>query len=143
MQLVAVAAVVMGMSHTLTRERVFATLRDVCSNKSSWLGYLVSCPYCASHYIAFVLVPLTKTYPVRIAYEWGLITVVLNWFLSSILVTVVAAFLRIVFYFVDEKQSLVRSEKEQVREETQVIQQSQQVRTDPVQGSGHVESPSV
>jgi hypothetical protein len=33
---------------------------------------------------------------------------VLDWFLSSILVTVVAAFLRVAFYLVDERQRLVR-----------------------------------
>ncbi len=116
-QLLAVSAVVMGISYTLTRERLFAPLRRRLGGKETWVGYLISCPYCASHYIAFILVPLTATYPVRVAYDWGAATVVLNWFFSSILVTVVAAFLRIVFFFVDEKQSLLRSEKEHIQSE--------------------------
>lgn len=105
----------MGLSHTLTKERIFASLRERLGGKETWLGYLVSCPYCASHYIAFALVPLTATYLVRVAVDWGALTRILEWFLSSILVTVVAAFLRIVFYFVDEKQGLTRTEKELVR----------------------------
>ena len=116
-QLLAVSAVVTGLSHTLTKERIFAPLRERLGGMDTWLGYLVSCPYCASHYIAFVLVPLTNTYVIRVPHDWGLASDVLGWFLSSILVTFVAAFFRIAFYFVDEKQSLVRSEKELVRQE--------------------------
>jgi len=33
---------------------------------------------------------------------------VLTWFFSSILITVVAAFMRVAFWFVDESQGLVR-----------------------------------
>lgn len=116
-QLLAVSAVVTGLSHTLTKERIFAPLRERLGGMKTWFGYLVSCPYCASHYIAFVLVPLTGTYAVRVPHDWGLVADLLSWFLSSILVTFVAAFFRIVFYFVDEKQSLTRSEKELVRQE--------------------------
>src|SRR5690606_2608622 len=97
------------------KERLFAPLREKLGGKDTWFGYLVSCPYCASHYIAFVLVPLTETYVIRVPHDWGVFAGVLSWFLSSILVTFIGAFLRIVFYFVDEKQSLVRSEKELVR----------------------------
>ena len=113
-----VSAVVMGLSHTIAKERMFLALRQRCGGPDSWLGYLVSCPYCLSHWVAFVLVPLTGTYPLRVVVAWGPLSDVLDWLLSSILITVVAAFLRIVFYFVDEKQGLTRSEKEQVRKET-------------------------
>ena len=117
-QLLAVSAVVTGLSHTLTKERLFAPLRERLGGMDTWFGYLVSCPYCASHYVAFVLVPLTNTYAIRVPHDWDLAADLLSWFFSSILVTFVAAFFRIVFYFVDEKQSLVRSEKELVRQET-------------------------
>lgn len=113
-RLVVVSAVVMGMSHTLTRERIFAPLRARLGGMDTWFGYLVSCPYCASHYIAFALVPITGTYVVPISVDWGWLSSALAWFLSSILVTVVAAFLRIGFYFIDESQRLVRREKESV-----------------------------
>lgn len=118
-QLLAVSAVVTGLSHTLTKERIFASLRERLGGKKTWAGYLVSCPYCASHYIAFVLVPLTGTYVVQVPYDWGFASSLLTWFFSSILVTFVAAFLRIIFYFVDEKQGLVRTEKELVRHEAE------------------------
>jgi hypothetical protein len=107
-QLIAVSLIVMGIAHTISRERLFAPLRERLGGPDTWLGYLVSCPYCASHWIAFVLVPLTGTYVVDVPYDWGAWTSIARWFLSSILVTVVAAFFRIGFYFIDESQGLIR-----------------------------------
>jgi hypothetical protein len=40
--------------------------------------------------------------------QWGVLSSVLDWFLSSVLVVVIAAFLRVAFWFVDESQGLVR-----------------------------------
>lgn len=107
-QLIAVSLVVMGIAHTIARERLFAPLRERLGGPDSWLGYMVSCPYCLSHWLAFVLVPLTGTYAVQIPYDWGFLTTLARWFLSSILVTVIAAFFRIGFYFIDEGQGLLR-----------------------------------
>lgn len=107
LQLLAVSGVVMGISQTVTKERIFLPLRERLGGKDTWLGYLVSCPYCFSHYVAFALVPLTGTYPVEVAVG-GWFGAVLRWFLASILVTVVAAFFRVIFWFVDEAQGLVK-----------------------------------
>jgi hypothetical protein len=87
---------------------MFEPLRRAAGGMETWVGYLISCPYCASHWLAFVLVPLTGTYAIEVAPRWGFVSSVLDWFLSSILVTVVAAFLRVGFYFVDEEQRLAR-----------------------------------
>ncbi len=103
-----VALLVMGLSHTIARERLFAPMRRALGGHDTWLGYLVSCPYCVSHWVAFVLVPLTGAYAVDVVPRWGLLSAVLRWLLSSILVAVLAAFLRVGFYFVDETQGLVR-----------------------------------
>lgn len=111
-QLFVASAVVMGLAHTITRERMFAPIRDRLGGKETWLGYLVSCPYCVSHWLAFALVPLTGAHYVRVVHRWGLATDLLEWFLSSVLVAVIAAFLRVGFYFVDETQSLKRKQKE-------------------------------
>jgi hypothetical protein len=113
-QLLLVSAIVMGLSQTLTRERIFEPLRRRLGGKDTWLGYLVSCPYCASHGIAFVLVPLTGTYAVDVAISAQPFASLLRWFLSSILVTVIAAFFRVVFWLVDEQQALARKEKQLV-----------------------------
>jgi hypothetical protein len=113
-----VSAVTMGLAHTIARERVFEGLRRRAGGKETSVGYMISCPYCLSHWIAFVLVPLTGTYTVPIVPAWGLASVVLSWFLSSVLIAVVAAFLRVLFYFVDETQGLVRREQRLVELET-------------------------
>ncbi|CAM3168687.1 hypothetical protein [Corallococcus soli] len=116
-QLFAVSAVVMGMAQTLTRERIFAGVRERLGGKDTWAGYLVSCPYCASHYFAFVLVPLTGTYAIDVTVG-GWVGGVLRWFLSSLLITVIAAFFRVIFWFVDETQGLVRRRQRTEEEET-------------------------
>jgi hypothetical protein len=117
-QLLMVSAVVMGLSQTLTRERIFEPLRKALGGKATWPGYFVSCPYCASHVMAFALVPLTGTYVIDIAVGQPLVAGFLRWFLSSILVTVVAAFLRVGFWLVDEQQALARREKQLVERTT-------------------------
>jgi hypothetical protein len=119
-QLIAVSAVVMGMAQTLTKEKIFEPLRDRLGNKETWFGYLVSCPYCASHYLAFALVPLTGTYAIEVAVDWGLASRLLSWFLSSYLVVVIAAFLRVAFWFVDETQGLIRRRQRTEDEEARM-----------------------
>lgn len=107
LQLLAVSAVVMGLSQTIAKERIFAPLRQRLGGKETWLGYLVSCPYCVSHYVAFALVPVTGLSVIDVALG-GLPGALARWFLTSILVTVIAAFFRVIFWFVDEAQGLVR-----------------------------------
>jgi hypothetical protein len=116
-QLFAVSAVVMGVSQTVSRERIFAPLRERLGGKDTWLGYLVSCPYCVSHYVAFAMVPLTGTYAIHVTVD-GWPGAVLRWFLSSLLITVIAAFFRVVFWFVDETQGLVKRRQRTEEEET-------------------------
>jgi Protein of unknown function (DUF1360) len=113
-QLIAVSLVVMGIAHTISRERIFASLRERLGGHDTWLGYLVSCPYCASHWIAFAIVPLTGTYPIEVPYAWGMLASIVRWFLASILVTVIASFFRIGFYFIDEGQGLIRRRQREV-----------------------------
>jgi hypothetical protein len=122
-QLIALSLVVMGIAHTVARERLFAPLRDRLGGPRTWSGYLVSCPYCVSHWVAFVLVPLTGTYGIEVRYDWGAITWILRWFLSSILVAVIAAFFRIGFYFVDERQGLIRRQERAVELDVELARQ--------------------
>jgi dolichyl-phosphate-mannose--protein O-mannosyl transferase len=110
-KIVLVSAVTMGLSHTIAREKMFEPLRKACGGMSTWRGYLVSCAYCASHWLAFVLVPLTGAYGIHVAPRWPVISPFLDWFLSSILVTVIAAVLRVGFYFIDEEARLAKTKK--------------------------------
>jgi len=103
-----VASVVMGASHTIAKERIFEPLRRRLGGKETWLGYLVSCPYCASHWVAFVVVPLTGAYFVDVVPMARPVREVIAWFLSSIFVATVAAYLRVLFYVADMAQGLLR-----------------------------------
>ncbi len=107
----------MGVSHTITRERLGAPLRERLGGKTTWLGYLVSCPYCLSHWVAFCVVPLTGTYPLRVSHDWGPLTPALDLLLSAVLLAVFAAFLRVAFYYIDETQGLVRRQQKLVEED--------------------------
>lgn len=109
----------MGLAHTITRERISEPLRTRLGGKDTWLGYLVSCPYCASHWIAFILVPLTGSYAIDVVPLWGPFSQILRWFLSSVLIAVVAAFFRVIFYYVDETQGLIKRRQRLVDEEIQ------------------------
>lgn len=108
------------MSYTIAHERIFAPLRKRLGGKRTWLGFLVSCPYCNSHWIAFGLVPLTGVYGIRTGVDLGPFTQVVDWFLSSYLVVVIAAFLRVIFFWVDESQGLVRRRQVETEVETEV-----------------------
>ncbi len=121
-QILTLSAVVMGLSHTIAKERICEPLRKRLRGKETWVGYLVSCPYCNSHWLAFVLVPLTGLRVIDIPYDWGLATRGMEWFLTAVFVAVMAAFLRIAFYFVDESQGLLRREIVKTEAETKVAQ---------------------
>jgi hypothetical protein len=121
-QIFVVAAVVMGLSHTIAKEKIFERVRSLLGGKETFCGYLVGCPYCNSHWLAFVFVPLTQTYVIAANPAWGLVGVAVRWFVSAIFITVAAAFLRIAFYFVDESQGLVRREIVKTEAEARVAQ---------------------
>jgi TRAP-type C4-dicarboxylate transport system permease small subunit len=91
---------------------------------STWKGYLISCPYCASHWLAFILVPLTGAYGIRVAPRWPVVSPILDWFLSAILVTVIAAVLRVGFYFLDEETRLTRTKKRITQAEAEEREQA-------------------
>src|SRR5947208_14676089 len=107
----------MGLAHTIAREKLFEPLRKAFGGMSTWRGYFVSCAYCASHWLAFLLVPLTGTYGIHVAPRWPVVSPILDWFLSSILVTVIAAMLRVGFYLVDEEQRLTKTRKREAEVE--------------------------
>ena len=58
-------AIVLGMvagatSVTITKAKVFASLRTVIKARSEWAGTLVSCHYCTSHWVSFALVAIYR-----------------------------------------------------------------------------------
>ena len=63
-RLALLAPAVAVVSMTVTMSKLFSPLRKVAKSGSEWLGELLSCPYCISHWVALaavlVLVPFTS-----------------------------------------------------------------------------------
>ena len=64
--------------------------------------------------------PITGAYNLEATPRLGVLAPFATWFLSSMLVVVVAAFLRVAFWFVDETQGLVRRQQRTEEEEAAV-----------------------
>jgi hypothetical protein len=47
---------VSAISLTVTKSSLFERLREWALERNKWLGKLVSCPYCMSHWVSFALV---------------------------------------------------------------------------------------
>lgn len=55
-----VSLVVSTVSMTLSKAKLFRGLREAVSQRSRWLGELIHCPYCVSHWISFLLVAVYR-----------------------------------------------------------------------------------
>ena len=77
-----------SISLTLSKAKIFKGLREFVAQRSAFLGKLISCPYCTSHWIAIWLVclyaPLHR--PVQLIF-------ILNWFVISMAIVAMAAIL--------------------------------------------------
>lgn len=106
-----ISLVTMCIVHTVSNERIFKPLRDRLGGKETWRGYLISCPYCFSHWVAFVLVPLFGFRLLVIPHEWGIVTAILEWFFNSLLVVILAAFIRMAFFSIDDLVGVFRRQE--------------------------------
>lgn len=61
---VALALAVSACSMTITKAKVFKGLRAAIEQRSTWLGGLLKCPYCTSHWLAVGAVVIYRPHPV-------------------------------------------------------------------------------
>lgn len=54
--LIAVSMAISSISMTVAKTKVFAPMRDWVFARNEWLGNLISCPYCLSHWLTFAAV---------------------------------------------------------------------------------------
>lgn len=99
---------VMCIANTVSRERLFKPLRDRIGGKETWRGYLLTCPYCLSHWLAFVFVPIFDLRLLTVPHDWPVVAPVLEWFFNSILVVIGAAFVRMIFFSFDDLVGVFR-----------------------------------
>lgn len=63
----AVLAIAVGAaSFTIARTKITIPLREAINRKSKWLGSLINCPYCVSHYLALAGVIVYRPRPVHL-----------------------------------------------------------------------------
>ncbi len=87
------AMAVAAAAMTITKTAIFRPMRSWVSQRSSWFGKLLSCPYCTSHWLVFFSVawyqPLLVTSRLR----------VMDWFITCLAVVAVSSiFCGLIFY---------------------------------------------
>lgn len=76
-QVAILALATAAVSVTTSKSRVFASAREWIASRNNWLGELVSCSYCTSHWVAIVLVAIYR--PVLIS-QWIVIDLLVSVF---------------------------------------------------------------
>jgi hypothetical protein len=55
-QLFILSLAISAISYTISRTEIFKPIRKLICNRWNWLGKLISCPYCLSHWVSFVMI---------------------------------------------------------------------------------------
>jgi multisubunit Na+/H+ antiporter MnhG subunit len=82
---VILAIAVAAVSMTIGRAKVSEGFRSWADNKSAWLGKLVNCPYCISHWIALVAVAWYRPRVITSGF------IVFDWFVSLFVIVALAS----------------------------------------------------
>ena len=59
-QVAVLALATSAISVTISKARLFASLREWIASRNEWLGDLVSCSYCTSHWVAIALIAIYR-----------------------------------------------------------------------------------
>lgn len=81
-----------AISMTTAKSVVFKPLRKRIAVKSKWLGELVRCPYCTSHWVGFVFAFIYKPYFLHSGVP------LLDWFVSALALVGAASLFAFVIY---------------------------------------------
>ncbi|WP_373323054.1 DUF1360 domain-containing protein [Desulforamulus aquiferis] len=88
------------ISLTITKNKLFSPLRSLVRKRFNWLGTLLSCPYCISHWLAFFLVILFYHYtPVIMVTDLVFLDIIITIFATISLATIITG----VMYFIIKK----------------------------------------
>ena len=64
-----ISLAVSSVSMTISKALVFKRFRDFLSGKNYWLGKLVSCPYCLSHWVSLFFVIIYRPKIITMDYQ--------------------------------------------------------------------------
>lgn len=76
-QVAVLALATAAISVTISKARIFASAREWIASRNTWLGELVSCSYCTSHWVAIALVAIYR--PVLIP-QWFIVDLIVSVF---------------------------------------------------------------
>ncbi len=62
-QLLVLSLAAAAISVTLAKSKLFEPLREKIKERNEWLGELVNCPYCTSHWVSIGLVIIYQPVP--------------------------------------------------------------------------------
>ncbi len=68
--LLVLALPVAALSITISKGLIFENVRKQCMEASPWLGELLRCPYCMSHWVAFFTVLVTGAFHIGFSSFW-------------------------------------------------------------------------
>ncbi len=83
-QVAVLALATAAISVTISKARLFASAREWIAKRNTWLGELMSCSYCTSHWVAIALVAIYR--PVLVS-QW----IIVDLFVSVFAVVAIAA----------------------------------------------------
>lgn len=86
-QIIVLALATAAISVTTSKSRLFASAREWSAKKSTWLGELVSCSYCTSHWVAIALVVIYQ--PVAVS-QWIVIDLIVSVFVIVAIAAIVS-----------------------------------------------------
>lgn len=76
-QVAILALATAAISVTVSKARVLASAREWIASRNNWLGELVSCSYCTSHWVAIALVAIYR--PVLVS-QWIIVDLLVSVF---------------------------------------------------------------
>lgn len=76
-QVAVLALATAAISVTVSKARLFASAREWIATRNTWLGELVSCSYCTSHWVAIALVAIYR--PVLVS-QWIVVDLLVSAF---------------------------------------------------------------
>ncbi len=82
-----------AISLTISKARVFTSLRKQIGESNKWLGELISCTYCTSHWVAFALVAMC--HPVIVSQKFMVDLLVTTFVLVALSAIVIGAIMKL------------------------------------------------
>jgi hypothetical protein len=111
---VTLSLVTATVSLTLSGAEVFASLRRWCLKWFPWIGKLMKCPYCVSHYVSLALVFYYQ--PRVVQSDFWLVDMVVSVFLVVALATLFSWPMRLAFEWRSDAQRELENENRELAE---------------------------